>query len=48
MNELVRNVLRRYWFTTSFDGIDIVLYALLQLFPGPRTLPVEDLLDPEG
>src|SRR3990170_7022664 len=31
-NELVRNVLRRAWFAISFDGIDVVLYALLQLF----------------
>src|SRR5215216_4393672 len=31
-NELVRNVLRLAWFAIRFDGIDVVLYALLQLF----------------
>ena len=31
-NELVRNVLRRAWFAIRFHGIDVLLYALLQLF----------------
>ena len=32
MNELVRNLLRREWFAIRSDCLDIVLYALLQLF----------------
>ena len=50
-NELARNVLRHEGFAIRFDGIDVVLYALLQLFGRARfvVLSVEaDLLDPEG
>src|SRR3954471_5227982 len=38
-NELVRNVLRREGFATSFDGIDVVLYTLLQLFARAALCP---------
>ena len=36
---LVRNVLRREGFATSFDGIDVVLYTLLQLFARASLCP---------
>ena len=38
-NELARNVLRREGFATSFDGIDVVLYTLLQLFAWAALCP---------
>ena len=36
---LVRNILRREGFATRFDGVDVVLYTVLQLFAQASLCP---------